>query len=158
VTGAPVDGAEAADLLRRYYTELVARYQRRPAREAEVDAALAEEPSGDLAPPRGTFLLARCADEPAGCVGVRLLGADIAEVKRLFVRPRFRGLGFGSGLLVAAERAAAGLGARAVRLDTRHDLVEARGLYAKHAYLEIAPYSNGRYAEHWFEKVLTRDG
>jgi hypothetical protein len=46
------------------------------------------------------------------------------------------------------------LGASRVRLDTRHDLVEARRLYAKHGYLEIQPYSDNPYADHWFERQL----
>ncbi|HEV7899165.1 MAG TPA: hypothetical protein VGP31_15120 [Planosporangium sp.] len=39
-------------------------------------------------------------------------------------------------------------------LETRHDLVEARNLYAKHGYVEIPPYFDDPYAEHWFEKRL----
>jgi ribosomal protein S18 acetylase RimI-like enzyme len=65
-----------------------------------------------------------------------------------------RGQGGASQLLRAAEEAARGLGAEVMRLDTRHDLVEARGLYAKHGYREIAPYDERRYADHWFEKRL----
>jgi hypothetical protein len=40
------------------------------------------------------------------------------------------------------------------RLDTRHDLVEARRLYATHGYVEIPPYSDNPYADHWFDKRL----
>jgi hypothetical protein len=43
---------------------------------------------------------------------------------------------------------------RAIRLDTRTDLVEARTLYAKHGYAEIDAYHDGLYAEHFFEKWL----
>ncbi len=42
-----------------------------------------------------------------------------------------------------------------IRADTRHDLVEARGLYTKHGFVEIPAYSRGPYADHWFEKRLT---
>jgi hypothetical protein len=60
-----------------------------------------------------------------------------------------------AGFLVAAGLVAArDLGADVLRLDTRHDLVEARALYAECGYTEIAPYSNSPYAEHWFEKKL----
>jgi len=59
-----------------------------------------------------------------------------------------RGLG-------AADGAAMELGASAIRLDTRHDLVEARAMYARYGYREIAAYNDSRYADHWFEKSLT---
>jgi GNAT superfamily N-acetyltransferase len=155
IAPAAVDSAEAAAVLRAYTTEMADRYYGRPATAAEVDAALAEDPSDDLVPPHGVFLLARSGGRVAGCVGVRRLDAATAEVKRLFVHPGARGAGGGARLLAGAEAAARGLGARAVRLDTRHDLVEARALYAREGYAEIAPYNAGPYAEHWFEKRLT---
>jgi hypothetical protein len=46
------------------------------------------------------------------------------------------------------------LGVTTIRLDTRHDLIEARRLYARHGYAEIEPYSDAPYADHWFEKQL----
>jgi GNAT superfamily N-acetyltransferase len=87
-------------------------------------------------------------------VGLRLLAPPVAELKRMFVRPAYRGRGIGAGLLAAAERGARSLGASTVRLDTRHDLVEARGLYTAHGYVEIPAYNDGPYAEHWYEKRL----
>ncbi|OSC55801.1 GNAT family N-acetyltransferase, partial [Streptomyces sp. BF-3] len=62
----------------------------------------------------------------------------------------------GGGLLLAAvEEAARAYGVRLLRLDTRNDLVEARGLYAKHGYQEVpAFHRSNRYAEHWFAKEL----
>ena len=149
-----VHDADAVRLLRAYFTELVARYHDRPALVAEVDAAQAEDPSDDLVPPGAVFLLAGDATEAVGCVGLRRLGADIAELTRMFVLPAARGRGVGRLLLAAADRAAGEWGVRAIRLDTRHDLVEARALYAGHGYREIPPYNDGRYAEHWFEKPV----
>jgi GNAT superfamily N-acetyltransferase len=154
VTSAPVDSADAVALLRLYFTDVVGRYYNRPASSAEVDAVMSEDPSGGLVPPGGLFLLARVGDSPAGCVGLRLLAPDIAEIKRMFVRPEMRGLGGGSQLLGAVEHAARELGARSTRLDTRHDLIEARSLYGRHGYIEIAPYSDNPYADHWLEKRL----
>ncbi|MGC9664999.1 GNAT family N-acetyltransferase [Planosporangium sp. 12N6] len=150
----PVGRADAADLLREYVTEVVSRYYHRPATDAEVDAATDGDPGAGLAPPGGLFLLARLDGGPAGCVGLRLVGPEVAEIKRLYVRPRTRGLGGGALLLGAVERAARDLGASSVRLDTRHDLVEARRLYARHGYVETAPYSDDPYADHWFGKCL----
>ncbi|WP_093656295.1 GNAT family N-acetyltransferase [Streptomyces radiopugnans] len=151
----PVGHPEAAALLRAYYEDIVGRYHGRRAREEEVDAALAEEPSDDLARPTGHFLVGRWEGRPAGCAGLRVLDERTAELTRLFVLPGARGTGGGARLLAAAERAAAEvLGARVIRLDTRADLVEARALYARHGYTEIPDYNGGKYADHWFEKRI----
>ncbi len=74
-------------MLRAYFTEIVDRYHRlhdgRAGTAAEVDNALAAEPSGHLAPPGGVFLVARHRGEPAGCAGVHLLAPDTAELARV---------------------------------------------------------------------------
>ncbi|WP_344314320.1 GNAT family N-acetyltransferase [Fodinicola feengrottensis] len=150
----PVAGPDATDLLRLYFTELIVRYSRRTATEAEIDEALADEPSADLVPPTGLFLVARYRNQPVGCVGLKVLTPQITELKRVFIREPYRGLGGGSRVLDAIEQAARALGATAMRLDVRADLVEARRLYARNGYVEIAPYSDARYADHWLEKQL----
>ena len=151
---APVHTPESAALLREYYTELVARWYGRPATPAEVDAALADEPSDDLVPPRNAFLVARHDDSPAGCAGLRRFSPSVAELTRVYVRPASRGRGAARRLLAAAETVAGEWGVTAIRLDTRHDLVEARALYASSGYVEIPAYNESRYAGHWFEKKL----
>ncbi|MCZ4123354.1 GNAT family N-acetyltransferase [Streptomyces sp. H39-S7] len=146
---------EAYALLREYYTELVARYYARPATASEVDQVLLEEPSDDLVAPTGHFLVARRDGAPVGCLGVRALDRDTAELTRMFVRADARGQGVAGRLIAAGERAAREvLDASALRLDTRKDLVEARALYAKHGYREIPAYNDSQYADHWFEKKL----
>lgn len=145
---------DAVAVLHRYYADIVGRYYGRTATEEEIEAAVAEDARNDLAPPAGALLLARCGGVTVGSVGLRLLTADTAELTRVFVLPEARRRGGGARLLAAAERAARDLGATAVRLDTRHDLVEARSLYARHGYTEIPAYNDGPYADHWFEKVL----
>jgi len=141
---------EATSLLRDYFTDVASSYHGRPVTEAEVDTALADDPSDDLA----CFLVGRYAGVPSGCAGVRLLGPGVAELTRMFVRPGARRTGGGHALLAAAEDAALGLGARVMRLDTRHDLRAARALYTAHGYAEIPAYSHGPYAERWYEKHL----
>ncbi|MEU4400153.1 GNAT family N-acetyltransferase [Micromonospora orduensis] len=148
------DHPDAALLLREYMTEMVVRYHGRPARPGEVDAALAEMPSDDLAPPGGLLLVARHGGDLAGCAGLRW-HSGWAELKRVFVRPAHRGAGGGAALLAAVEQRARAVGADRIRLDTRDDLVEARALYVRHGYVEIPAYSHGPYAEHWYEKQLT---
>lgn len=149
-----VAGPTAARLLREYTGEVASRYYGRPATDAEVDAALAEDPDVGLRPPTGVFLVAADGTTPVGCVGVRELEPGLGELKRMYVVPRVRGRGVGARLLAEAERHARLLGNRAIRLDTRDDLVEARALYAEHGYREVPAHNDGPYADHWFEKVL----
>ena len=154
ITPSPVDHPDAVTVLREYFDDVASRYYGRQASEEEIDRALAEDPSDQLVPPTGVFLIARDDGEITGCVGVKVAAPGTTELTRMFVKPAFRGQGSGSRLLLAAEEAARGLGARIMRLDTRSDLVEARALYAKHGYREVAPYGERLYADHWFEKEL----
>lgn len=148
------DGSVGMGLLREYYTEIVARYWGRPARADEVDQVLVDEPSHDLVPPTGLLLAAYCDGELGGCGGFRVLSPGLAELTRVYLRPSLRGRGGGVALLAALERAAVGAGLTTARLDTRKDLVEARRLYARNGYVEIAAYNSSPYADHWFEKRL----
>lgn len=147
---AAVEEPEAAALLVSYYDELISRYWGRPCLPGEVEAAMRDEPNDDLV----VFLVANMNDRPAGCVGVRMLNPDLAELSRMYIRPEFRRSGGGRRLLDEADQAAEELGARAIRLDTRDDLVEARAMYAQCGYREIPAYNDSRYAGHWFEKPL----
>jgi GNAT superfamily N-acetyltransferase len=65
---------------------------------------------GDYVPPDGRLALALVEEEAAGCIALRRFDATRCEVKRLYVRPQFRGLGIGRDLLawVTAEARAAG--------------------------------------------------
>lgn len=120
----------------------------------EIDQGLAENPSDDLDPPRGLFLLGRHDGLPAACAGLRILDPDTAELTRVFVRPELRGSGGGACLLAAVDAAAISLGAKRIVLDTRLDLIEARALYIKHGYTEIPAYKQGPYSEVWYGKQL----
>ncbi|WP_327236826.1 GNAT family N-acetyltransferase [Streptomyces sp. NBC_01317] len=160
---------EATRLRRAYYAEVASRYWHRPATEAETDAGLADDPPDGLVPPTGEFVVGRYGGEAAACGGLRLLArefegpADLpttglltAELTRVYVTPAARGTGGGGALLAALEAAARRLGARRIVLDTRLDLVEARGLYGKHGYGEIPAYGEpGPYSEIWYGKQLT---
>jgi len=149
----PPGAPDAAVLLREYLAEMVRRWHRRPERAEEVTAALAEFPSDDLAAPTGLLLLARRDGQLAGCAGLRWR-PGWAELTRVYVRPAHRRLGGGAALLAAAEAYARAAGADRIRLDTRADLIEARALYARHGYVEIPAFTEGPYAQHWFEKLL----
>lgn len=149
-----VAGPEADAILRAYFADIISRYQGRPAKAAEVDQVLADEPSDDLTPPGGVFLGAHDVGRLLGCVGVRLVDPNTAELTRMYVAPEARQRGLGRALIATAEAAARELGADVLRLDTRSDLVEARALYASSGFVETPPHNAGQYAEHWFAKPL----
>ncbi|MGW4489583.1 GNAT family N-acetyltransferase [Amycolatopsis sp. NPDC004368] len=155
ITPISVDHFDARAILREYLTDVASRYWGRPATEAEVDQALADEPGTDLVAPTGAFLVARLPDGTvAGCAGTRVVRPGLNELTKVYVRPEHRGRGGGARLVAAAEDAVRSLGAEVLRLDTRHDLVEARALYARIGYTEVEPFNDDKYAEHWFSKTL----
>ena len=73
---------------------------------------------GKYAPPRGALLLAEHEGQAAGCVALREIGPDVCEMKRLFVRPAFRGCGLGRELVEAIVVEGRRIGYAAMRLDT----------------------------------------
>ena len=91
-------------------------------------------------PPHGRMLLARVDGEVAGGVAVRRLDEATCEMKRLFVRPAYRGLGLGRTLAEAVIDAGRELGYACMRLDTLPSMTAARGLYGDLGFREIAPY------------------
>ena len=148
------DAAAASQILRSYINDVASRHYGRQATDEEIDASLREDSSSDLAPPSGVFLVARQRDAVLGCAGLRLLPERVGEVKRLFVAPAARGRGLGARLMGELERIAREHGLSVLRLDTRHDLVESRRLYAALGYKEVPAFNDGQYAEHWLAKPL----
>lgn len=110
--------------------------------------------SEELMPPQGAFLVAYQDDRAIGCGGVRRLGPDVAELKRLYVEPGARGLGLGERLIAAMEDAARASGYRTVRLDTDPSLDEAQRLFARRGYRRIPPYNDNPNVREWWEKDL----
>ncbi len=109
----------------------------------QFDQELAGLP-GDYAAPRGALVLARVDGQVAGCCALRPLDtadyANAAEMKRLYVRPPFRGLGLGRLLAEAVLDAARQCGYACVLLDTLDDMEAARALYEDLGFADIPPY------------------
>jgi len=115
-----------------------------------AEAELAGLP-GDYAPPRGRLLLARVGAEVAGCIALRPTDRpDACEMKRLFVRPAFRGNGVARALVHALLREAAAAGYRQMVLDTLPSMKAAQALYRELGFEDVAastshPVEGARY-------------
>jgi GNAT superfamily N-acetyltransferase len=153
ITIAP-EPAERPDVrwcFEQYYTELDERFENG----FDVQAAL---PLGmdELTPPRGLVLVARLRGEPVGCGAVKLADEHVAEIKRMWVSRGARGRGLGSRILAELEARAIAAGKSVTRLETNRSLIEAVAMYRRHGYVEVPPFNDERYADHWFEKTLVR--
>jgi ribosomal protein S18 acetylase RimI-like enzyme len=99
---------------------------------------------GEYSQPRGALLLATVAGALAGCCALRALDcvdyANAGEMKRLYVRPAFRGLGLGRMLAEGMLDQARLSGFACVLLDTLDDMEAARALYGELGFEEIPPY------------------
>ena len=99
---------------------------------------------GEYAEPRGGLRLARVDGALAGCCALRPLDMadypNACEMKRLYVRPAFRGLGLGRQLAEATLDCARAAGYGCVLLDTLSDMEAARALYGELGFEEVPPY------------------
>ncbi len=108
----------------------------------DFEAELASLPGG-YAPPNGGLWLAYVDGELAGCIGFRPHDSETAcEIKRLWLRPAYRGLGLGRRLVETSIEAARAAGCRTLCLDTLSFMDAARALYADLGFHEIPAYYN----------------
>ena len=111
-------------------------------------------------PPHGRLLLATGGSQAAGIACMKRIREDVGEIKRMYVRPEFRGKGIGRVLLEALIAEAQQIGYAAIRLDSARFMKEAHSLYRSAGFQEIEPYAESEippeFQKHWvfMEKQL----
>ena len=117
---------------------------------------LAELP-GEYVPPTGRLFLALDGDRVSGCVALRTLGNGACEMKRLYVRPDFRGKGLGRELTHTVINAARELGYQRIRLDTLPGRMDrALAMYRSLGFREIEAYYHNPVPGVTFMELLLR--
>lgn len=141
------DSADAVLLIGELEAHLEPLYPRESRHGLSVDQLLAQ----DVA-----FFLLRWDGTPASCGGIKLVDADYGEIKRMYVRPPFRGLGCGKMMLNHLADYARAQGIGLLRLETGIHQREAIGLYEQMGFRRIPPF--GAYTDDplsvFYEKQL----
>jgi putative acetyltransferase len=133
------DSTDARSLIQRLDEDLLQRYP---------GIAIHGLHPQNIADPNLTFLVASVAGQAVGCGALRDLEPGVAEVKRMFVLPEFRGRGIARQILLALESAARERGYATLRLETGTRQPEAIGLYRSAGYSQIPCF--GEYADDLF--------
>lgn len=89
-----------------------------------------------------TFFVTRADGAPVGCGGVRLFGSDYGELKRMYVRPQFRGAGLGKLMLDHLTAYTRRHGISVLRLETGIHQAAAIALYEGAGFRQIRPFGN----------------
>ncbi len=128
-----------------FLKERLGEFSRRPefveyfrAYEHEIDHELL----GDYGPEGGCLLVANCEGELVGALGLRNMGDGICEMKRLFVRPKLRGMGIGKALAKVVVEHDRNMGYTSMRLNTNRRMPEAEKLYRWLGFKDIEPYEH----------------
>jgi DNA-binding MarR family transcriptional regulator/GNAT superfamily N-acetyltransferase len=140
---------DAVRCVAAYFAEL----DRRSDTGYDPTAGVSAEPH-ELRAPAGVFLVAYLRGEAIGCGGLKLHDGAPCEIKRMWVAHEARGLGLGRRLLEELERLATESGAAEAHIETNGRLTEAIALYRSAGYVEVSPFNDEPFADHWFEKRL----
>ena len=105
----------------------------------DFDEELAELP-GEYSQPDGRLFLATYGKKTVGCVALRWLKGNVCEMKRLYVRPEFRGKGIGRSLAKKIIKETRKIGYTTMRLDTIPSMKQALVLYKSLGFRKIKPY------------------
>lgn len=143
------DTSDAIGLITELEDHLAAQYPAESRHGLSVERLLAEGVA---------FFLLRTDGTPASCGGVKLVGSEYGEIKRMYVRPQFRGAGFGKMMLAQLEAHALANDINLLRLETGIHQREAIGLYERLGFYRIPPF--GPYTDdplsRYYEKRLGR--
>ena len=128
----------------------------------EIQTLLEEDMQklGIFMPPKGRLLLSDGTGELSGLACLRDNGDGIGEIKRMYVRPAYRGQGIGRALLDHLLNEARAIGYRCIRLDSAGFMSDAHRLYRSLGFQEIAPYPGSEipieFQKNWIfmEKML----
>ena len=123
----------------------------------EIDAELAGLP-GEYLPPHGALFVVEDRNRLVAMIGLRPLDREIAEMKRLFVRPEARGKGLAKQLIARVLDEARRLHYTEIRLDTLPMMGDAQSLYASLGFHDIAPYYETPIAGTRFMALRLRSG
>jgi DNA-binding MarR family transcriptional regulator len=133
--------------------EYVAELNRRSSRGFDPSVGATAHPH-ELRPPAGQFYVAYLGGEAIGCGGVKHHHGGPAEIKRMWIAPRARGLGLGRRLLDTLEQCARDGGATVAHIETSAVLNEALAMYRSTGWVEVAAFNDEPFADHWLEKRL----
>jgi GNAT superfamily N-acetyltransferase len=133
ITPESPDSADARALISELEAHLEPLYPRESRHGYSVDTLISEAVA---------FFLIRLDGAPAGCGGVQLFGAEYAEIKRMYVRPRFRGLGLAKLMLDKLADHARTHGIGLLRLETGIHQHAAIGLYEREGFRRRAPFGD----------------
>ncbi|MBE9204971.1 GNAT family N-acetyltransferase [Nostoc sp. LEGE 06077] len=136
------DKTHVKDLLFEYFTWINSMWSQEFKMSFDVNTSLEEclAQLDEFMPPAGSLLLGKYKGKIAGCVGLRRIDAGIGEVKRMYVKPKFRAKGIGRALLENIIYEAANIGYSKLRLDTAPFTKEAQALYHSLGFQDIEPY------------------
>ena len=95
---------------------------------------------GKYQPPDGALILALVEGKEAGCIALRKISKDICEMKRLYIREEYRGLGLGKKLVGMIIDEAVNKNYQYMRLDTLPTMKSAQSLYLSFGFYDIEPY------------------
>lgn len=125
------DAPDAVDLIEELEASLAPRYPSESRHGLSVERLIAESVA---------FFVIRLDGQAAGCGGIRLFGSEYGELKRMYVRPGFRGLGLGRLLIERLAAFACEEHVSLLRLETGIHQLEAIGLYQRVGFHPIPPF------------------